>query len=156
MKLVLSADDLASFSQSTRNEILRHFGEMIGGMPATNPVPAPEWRDQIDDVQMDDCEELTLRQIREWMRGISETVERGVRIIAEHGPLIEAQLLTDAGVNIRQFQSATTRRTRKVTGQSGAFFLAWNRWTGMDDPHGKYAVTPITHQSLRRYLGLPA
>lgn len=155
MKIVLSADDLATFSISTRNEILRHFANMVGGMPATMPVPAPEWRDHIDDVQITNCEELNLRQMSEWMKGISETVHRGVKIIAEHGPLIDARLLTEAGVNIRQFQSATTKRTRKVTRNPDAFFLAWNHWNDMDDAHNKYAVTPITHQSLRRYLGLP-
>ncbi|MFM6832768.1 MAG: hypothetical protein ACKOVA_20890, partial [Novosphingobium sp.] len=59
-----------------------------------------------------------------------------------------------AGLNIRQFQAATTKRTRKITGIADAYLLAWNRWSGMDDPRGKYAVSPITHQSLRRYFGL--
>lgn len=154
MNIILTSDDLASFSQSTRNEVLRHFADMVGGMPPANPVPAPAWRDQFDDVQMEGCEELNLRQIRQWMRGASATVEQGARIIAEHGPLIEAHLLTDAGLNIRQFQAATTRRTRTITGIADAYLLAWNRWSGMDDPRGKYAVSPITHQSLRRYFGL--
>ena len=154
MNIVLTIDDLAAFSTSTRNEILRHFAKAVGGLPATNPMPAPEWRDQIDDVDTENLEELTLKQIRQWMRGISETVEKGVKIIAEHGPLIEAHRLTEVGINIRQFQSATTKRTRKVTGDRETYFLAWNRWNGMDDPHGKYAVSPITHQSLCRYFGL--
>lgn len=155
MNIVLTPNDLAQFSQSARNEIIRRFSNVIGGLPPETPNPAPEWREMFDDVHMPGCEELTLRQVEQWMRGISGTVDTGVRIIAEHGPVISACLLTDAGVNIRQFQSATTKRTRKVTGIPDAFFLAWNRWTLTDDPANKYAVTPITHQSLRRYFGLP-
>ena len=155
MNIVLSADDLASFSKPTRNEIMRRFTDTMGSLPLPSPNPAPDWQDQFDDVHMPGCEELTLRQIDQWMRGISGTVEVGVRIIAEHGPVISARRLIDAGVNIRQFQSATTKRTRKVTGIADAYFLAWNRWTGSDDPANNFAVTPITHQSLRRYFTLP-
>jgi hypothetical protein len=78
-----------------------------------------------------------------------------VRLIAEQSPVVEASLLRDADINLRQFQSATTRRTRKVTASADTYFLAWNHWTGMDDPQGKFAVSPITYQSLRRYFGLP-
>jgi|GEM_PF-2174257 len=155
MNIVITADDLASFSPSTRHEIMRRLSDTMGGLPPPTPNQAPEWREMFDDVHMPGCEELTLRQIEQWMRGISDTVDRAVRIIAEHGPVISARRLIDAGVNIRQFQSATTKRTRKVTGLTDAYFLAWNRWTASDDPANKYAVTPITHQSLRRYFGLP-
>lgn len=155
MQIVLTDDDLASFSQPTRNEILRRFGDVMGSLPVPPPVPAPEWRERFDDVHLDKREDITYKLIQRWMDGVSDHVRQGVRLLAEHGPVIEASLLRDAGINLKQFQSATTRRTRKVTGDANAYFLAWNHWTGLDDPQGKFAVSPITHQSLRRYFGLP-
>lgn len=154
MQITLTADDLASLSRSTRDEIWQHVGQTIG-RSASAPPPAPECRESFDDVHVANLEDVTFKVIQRWMEGVSEPVRRGVRLLAERGPVIEAGLLREAGINLKQFQSATTRRTRKITASVDAYFLAWNHWAGMDDPQGKFAVSPITHQSLRRYFGLP-
>lgn len=155
MQIVLTVDDLANLSQPTRSEIIRYFAETIGGQPGAVPAPAPGWTDQFDDIHMSKVEDITFKHVHRWMEGLSDSVRLGVRIIAEHGPVIDARLIAASGIDIRRFQSATTRRTRALTGDGSAYFLGWNHWTGIADPNGKYAVSPITHQSLRRYFGLP-
>ncbi|RPF72142.1 hypothetical protein [Aurantiacibacter spongiae] len=155
MNIVLTADDLARFSQSTRDEILRRFVDEVGSLPVSALVPAPDWRDEFEGVHVANLEDITHKYIGRWMERASDEVRAGARVIAEHGPVVNAHQLTELGIDIRKFQSATTRRTRALTGDRNAYFLAWNNWSGMDDPDGKYAVSPITHQSLRRYFGLP-
>ncbi|GGN51417.1 hypothetical protein GCM10011349_23980 [Novosphingobium indicum] len=155
VQFVLTADDLASFSQATRNEILQRVADVMGSLPPSEVMPAPTLREYFEDIYVADLEDITRKHIGKWMQGLSQSVQDGVRLIAEHGPVIEARHLLDAGISIRHFQSATTRRTRSLTGDNKAFFLAWNVWNGNDDPNGKYAVSPITHQSLRAYFKLP-
>lgn len=152
---VLTADDLASFSQATRNEILQRVADVMGSLPTSDVMPAPTLHEFFDDIHVGNLEDITRKHIGKWMEGLSQSVRDGVRLIAEHGPVISARHLLDAGINIRHFQSATTRRTRSLTGDDRAYFLAWNVWNGNDDPNGKYAVSPITHQSLRAYFHLP-
>jgi hypothetical protein len=74
MQIILTADDLAAFSRSTRDEILRRFGETIGGQPPTVPIPAPEWRDRFEDVHISNLEDLTFKAIHRWIDGVSEPV----------------------------------------------------------------------------------
>ncbi|MEV4935489.1 hypothetical protein MRBLSP13_003726 [Sphingobium sp. LSP13-1-1.1] len=153
MMILLTADDLAAFSDSTRNEILRRLNDVVGDMPSRAPFPAPNVVDAYDDIHASDLEDITFKRMKKWMDGLSDPVRAGVRIIAQHGPVIEACLLREAGINVRHFQSATTRRTRALTGDSDAYFLGWNNWLDANDPNGKFAVSPITHQSLQRYFG---
>ena len=154
MMIVLTADDLAEFSNSTRDEILRRLRNVVGSMPSRAPFPAPDYGDAYHDIHTSNLEDITFRRMGKWMEGLSNQVRAGVRIMALHGPVIEARLLREAGINVRQFQSATTRRTRAMTGDGDAYFLGWNNWLDADDPHGKFAVSPITHQSLQRYFGI--
>lgn len=154
MMIVLTGEDLAAFSDATRTEILRRLQSNIPAMPSTSPSPAPHFSDQYNDINAVNLEDITAKHIGKWMEGLSAPVRAGVQIIAEHGPVIRAGALLDAGISIKHFQSATTRRTRALTRDPDAFFVAWNNWAGMDDAEGKYAVSPITHQSLRRYFKL--
>lgn len=154
MEIVLTAEDLDAFSDATRNEILRRLQTAIGNMPSRTPQPVPAFPDLYDNINIDHLEDITRKHIHKWMEGLSIPVHNGARIFAERGPVIEASALFEAEINIRHFQSATTRRTRVLTGDPNAYFLAWDKWRGMDDPHGRYAVSPITYQSLRGYFRL--
>lgn len=152
--IFLTGEDLATFSDATRSEILRHLQGIVGKMPSRMPQPVPDFPDLYDGINIDHLEDITRKHIQKWMEGLSIPVHNGVRIIAEHGPVIEASALLEADINVRHFQSATTRRTRALTGDTKAYFLGWDKWRGMDDPDGRYAVSPITHQSLRHYFRL--
>ena len=99
--------------------------------------------------------DLTLRDLQTWMEAASDKTKLGLRVFAESGPVIIAQALTDAGItNISHFQSRVTVRTRTVTGDKNAFLFGWDDWEIVAEGKGKYGVTPITHQSLRRYFNL--
>jgi len=50
--------------------------------------------------------------------------------------------------------SSTTIRTRTITGDKGAFLVGWDDWSQVEFGEGRYAITPITHQSLRRHIAL--
>lgn len=154
MMIIITANDLALFSENTRAEILEKVRESFARPQNRAPFLAPTFDDTYDDIHISNLEDITFKRMTKWMEGLSDQVRAGVRIIARHGPVIEARLLRDAGINVRQFQSATTRRTRAMTGDSDAYFLGWNNWLDVDDPHGKFAVSPITHQSLQRYFGI--
>jgi hypothetical protein len=106
--------------------------------------------------------DLTFRQVQKWMERASDKTKNGLRVFAEYGPVVDVGRIYDAGIsNVPHFQSRTTIRTRTVTGDKDAYLLGWD--DGDDSwevDHstgryltGRYAVTPITHQSLRRYFG---
>jgi hypothetical protein len=154
MMVTLTEADLGKLSPVAFNEIVA----LMGGVSAP-PLPAPPPPDLGGDylgIDLEDVADLTLKQVQTWMERASDKTKLGLRVIAEHGPVIRAQLLTDAGIeNLAHFQSRTTIRTRTVTGDAEAYLLSWNDWSQVEDGEEKYAVTPITHQSLRRYFGLP-
>jgi CTP:molybdopterin cytidylyltransferase MocA len=49
---------------------------------------------------MSNVEDITIKHMPRWMEGLSESVRLGVRIIAEYGPVIDAQLLSASGIDI--------------------------------------------------------
>lgn len=154
MMIILSGDDFAGLSAGTRNEILARLksGSPAGTGPTHAPLPVGK---EYEGIELSDVADLTFKQVQTWMEAASDKTKLGLRVIAEQGPVIQAQALIDAGIeNVSHFQSRTTIRTRTVTGDKGAFLLGWDDWSEAEDGEGKYAVTPITHQSLRRYFQL--
>jgi hypothetical protein len=158
MQLLLSNDDLAGLSAATRNEIFSKLKLGGAGASASTSGPvyeAPEVGPEYEGIDLEGVTDLTFREIQTWMEAASEKTKLGLRVIAEQGPVIKAHALTDAGIeNLPHFQSRTTIRTRTVTGDKEAFLLGWDDWQEVDEGEGKYAVTPITYQSLRRYFQL--
>ncbi len=148
MQISLSADDLSHLSVSARAELLDFLGSRV--LPEETPVGF--MGEKFDQFDMVDVAELTYSQVRQWMEAAAAKTKAGLRVFAEHGPIVHRQRLVDAGVdNTSHFQSRTTIRTRTVTGKKTAFLLGWDDWEGDD---GNYAVTPTTYRSLRRYFQL--
>lgn len=139
MDIILSQDDFAQLSESTRAEILTRLSP---------PGPhALQLGPEFEDLDMDKVVNLTDEQVRQWMEAASDHTKSGVRVFAELGPVIQRQALTDAGINNpSHFQSRTTVRTRTVTGRRNDHLFGWN--------HEKYAVTPATYRALRHYFQL--
>lgn len=154
MYLSISADDLASYSASTRNEIL---GKLKGGTATGAPDHSLllNGNDELyEGIDLEDVAELTPKQMQKWMERASEKTKDGLRLFAET-PVVRARELIEAGVdNVPHFQSRTTIRTRTVTDDPDAFLLGWDDWEIVSKGEGRYAVTPITHQSLRKYFKL--
>lgn len=148
MFMTLTKDDFSAFSPSTRAEILASFSSK----PKTNPGQLPTG------FTADDFEEvvdLTPGQVEEFMAGCSDKTIAGLKVFAEHGPVIQAKLLKAAGIEkYGHFQGRVTQRTRTVTGDGDAFLFAWDDWGTVDEGEGQYAVTPTTFRSLRIYFEL--
>lgn len=155
MMITLSADDLAGLSEVTRNELLDRV-DAAAGQPARVrlPHPAPELNTGYDGIELTDREDVTFKHVRKLMEGLSVAVHNGLRLMAETGPVIRAQALIDAGISPRHFQSATTRRVRALTRDDSAFLLGWDHWDQAQPGQGRFALTPITHQTVRRYFML--
>lgn len=148
MNLMLDANDISGLSPSARAELMA----LVFRRPAVDD-PANS-----SDLEWDDVIDFTPELIEEFMEGCSDKTIAGLRVFAEHGPVISAALLKEAGIdNYGQFQGAITRRTRTVTGDSDAFMFTWDDWQSPENTalgYGHYAVTATTHRSLRGYFGL--
>lgn len=148
MQIVITKDDLISFSPSTRAEIIAH----LTSRPKTNrgQLPTGFTADDFENVV-----DLTPGQVEDFMAGCSEKTIAGLRVFAEHGPVIQAKLLDDVGIEkYGHFQGRVTQRTRTVTGDENAYLFAWDDWTEVEEGEGQYAVTPATFRSLRIYFEL--
>ncbi len=138
--------DFPLLSASVRREIVALMTRAISTNPETEPFMG------IDMAQVAD---LTFRQVQKWMEAASPPTKKGLQVVAELGPVIRARDLADAGIaNIGHFQSRTTIRTRTVTGDKDLYLFGWDDWEVVEEGEGRYAVTPITHESLRRYFKL--
>ena len=148
MFIVLTKEDFNSFSPSTRAELLAS----LSSKPKASPGELPVGFDKDD---FDGVIDLSSDQIEEFMAGCSDETIAGLKVFAEHGPVIHAKLLDDAGIeNYGHFQGRVTKRTRTVTGDKEAYLFAWDDWHSAEDGIGQYAVTPTTFRSLRAYFKL--
>ena len=147
MDITLNTErDFPELSASARREIIALITRAVVTNPATEPFRG---------IDMTDVAELTSRQVEKWMEAASPPTKRGLQVVAELGPVIKAKDLIDAGIsNTGHFQSRTTIRTRTVTGDKDAYLFGWDDWSIAEEGEGRYAVTPLTHESLRRYFKL--
>ena len=151
MFITLTADDFSSLSLSTRNEILKLAGAAKEGASSALSDLGVAYKN----VDMTGVANLTFKQVQTWMEAASDKTKSGLRVFAERGPVVRAQELIDAGIdNTSHFQSRTTIRTRTVTGDKEAYLLGWDDWGQVKENQGRYAVTPLTHASLRQYFQL--
>ena len=152
MKLTLSKKDLSYLSPRTRAEILDYLSSPAAVERHTVENPDRDY----DGIDMSYVADLTYRQVRIWMQAASNWTKAGLRVFAEHGPVIHVNALVEAlkkegSDKYSQFQSRTTVRTRTVTGNKELFLLGWDEW---EEGEGRYAVTRQTYKSLRRYFNL--
>lgn len=146
MHIVLTENDLSKLKPSSRADILARL--FPSATISSQDTPAGfEWDDVVD---------LTPGEVETFMEGCSQETIAGLRIIAEHGPIIRASLLEQAGIdNYGHFQGRVTKRTRTVTGDRHAFLFTWDDWQSEQNQGvGHYAVTATTHRSLRVYFDL--
>lgn len=153
MHIVLTADDLRQLSRGARDELLAlALGQDTREAPA--PAVAAE-NPEYQGFNMNDVVDLSFRQMQRWMAAASDQTKQGLHVFATRGPIVQAKTLTQAGItNLPHFQSRTTIRTRTVTGNRDAYLLGWDDWGRVEEGEGRYAVTPTTYRSLRRYFGL--
>ncbi|WP_203077406.1 hypothetical protein [Falsiroseomonas ponticola] len=151
VQLLLSEADFTSLSPETQRELL----DYLRGRRRTL---TPQGPDGGDDFDWDEVIDLTLDDVKTFMDGCSPETIEGLKVVAEHGPIIRANLLNAAGItNYAHFQGRVTKRTRTVTKNRHAFLFGWDDWSSPENSAigcGRYGVTPTTHKALRKFFGL--
>ena len=148
MLIVLTKEDITSLSPSTRAELI------AAAFPKAN-VNSTNFPPGFSADDFEDVVDLTPGQVEEFMDGCSDETIAGLRVFAEHGPVIHGSLLEGAGIeNYGHFQGRVTKRTRTVTKDKDAYLFAWDDWQAAPDGVGHYAVTQTTFSSLRIYFEL--
>lgn len=146
--MLLSKEAISTFSQSTRSELAAY----MFGLPIPSVAGLPEGFTPDD---FDDVVDLTPGQVEEFMKGCAEETRLGLRVFAENGPVVHAEMLGAAGIdNYSHFQSRVTKRTRTITGNKKAFLFTWDDWSDHPSGIGKYAVSAATLRSLRIYFNI--
>lgn len=152
MQIILTREDLASLSEAARDEILIR---LLGKKSQPEPAALPHDPRYVG-IDLVDVAHLNFPQIKAWMEAASDKTKAGLLIFATQGPVVRAKDLVAGGIhNLAHFQSRTTIRTRTVTGKRDSYLLGWDDWSRVEDGEGRYAVTPETYRSLRRYFQLP-
>lgn len=159
MYLILTDVDLRGLKPETRADLFASVSPVPMNLPAntappaTAPVPGAKGIDDMRDVV-----DLTPEQVATFVDGIHQQTIDGLRVFAEHGPVIDAHRLDEVGItNYSHFQGRVTKRTRTVTGNKDAYLFGWDEWEWEDDTtltSGRYAVTETTYRSLRKFFGL--
>lgn len=148
MQIIINDTDLIKLKPATRQDLLATLFRSAASTPAQN-AEGFEWEEVVD---------LTPDQVEEFMQGCSPQTVAGLRVIAEHGPVIAANLLHEAEIeNYGHFQGRVTKRTRTITGDKHAFLFTWDDWQSEENAergYGHYAVTETTFRSLRKYFDL--
>lgn len=149
MQLIINDTDLTKLKPATRQDLLSTFFGTGASAPGAQNAEGFDWEEVAD---------LDTDEMDEFMQGCSEQTVAGLKIIAEHGPVIAADLLEKAGIsNYGHFQGSVTKRTRTITGDKHAFLFAWDDWSSDENEErgfGHYAVTETTFRSLRAYFEL--
>jgi hypothetical protein len=154
MQIVLTADDLRKLSEAARTEILALVPGHDEGEPPL-PTDAGAYGSDYDGIDMSGVVDLSFRETQKWMAAASDQTKRGLYVFAKKGGVATAKDLTRAGIaNLPHFQSRTTIRTRTIKKDRDAYLLGWDDWSRVEDGDGRYAVTPKTCRSLRRYFGV--
>ena len=150
MKIVIDQHDFSKLRPATRQDIISTLLSSAAASPSSPNHPEGfEWDERVD---------LTPDQVVEFMRKCHPTTIAGLKVIAEHGPVIAANLLEEAGIdNYGHFQGTVTKRTRTITGNKHAYLFTWDDWSigeNAERGYGNYAVTETTLRSLRSYFEL--
>ena len=123
MFTVLTHEDCARLKPDVLREILAKVG--FASTPTTGAASTvPKGAEAMNFAEV---VSLTGEQVNAFMSGIKkEETRAGLRVFAEHGPIIEAKLLNIANNNYSHFQAQLTKRIRAITGNNNALLLTWD------------------------------
>ena len=145
--IYLTTSTLSALSDDTRAEIL--------SILTLGPVGDPEAH--FADDEEGGPSDLSVAQTRKFLERCSEKTTSVLRFIAsapEEGfaqtDLLAAQDETDP-TSLRAVWGGLTRRIRSVLGDPDAYLLLWKE---EDDGSWRAALSPMTHRSLRKALGM--
>ncbi len=160
MKVMLNSADLSKLKAATVEEIF----SLLKWPNASKSQPTDAgssgydpWTDP--DFDWEDVADLSINQIQHFMETVSEPIAEALEYIATHGPSVPGQdLIKNTDISaLNAFQGATTKRTRTITKVDDARLLGWDSWDNEEkypDCVGRYGVTEVTFNSLRRHFGV--
>jgi len=151
MKIIITQEDLARLSVSTRKEILGLTEVMSESIK--NDMASVK-----DEQNSDTPYDMTARMTKKFMAGVSEKTKRFLKVFAVNKGIgsIDDLLKATGGATLRDLngiQAGLTRRLRKmdIEDESEAYLLGWDE----DDSEyeGHYYVSELTLKSLQNYFG---
>jgi len=150
MKLMLSKEDIASLSDTTKYELAG-----LMGLNVDLDIKEPNYSADIDD-QTEKVEDLTSKEINRFMGGVSDKTKKVLQLFAEYdGETTVSEVEKRMGENFHWagFMSGVTRRLRNMPGHKGANFFQWEE--GSDYfKFRKVFVSPMTCESLKTYFSI--
>jgi hypothetical protein len=150
MKLLIEQDDFTKLKPETRADLVATL--LAGAAP---PLPAA-----VPGIDWDGVVDLSETEVEEFMARTHARTRAGLRVFAEHGPVIAANQLGLAGItNYGHFQGRVTQRTRTIKKtRKKVWLFGWDDWAVGDNAkrgYGHYGVTQTTYASLRKFFKLP-
>ena len=149
--IVLTPEDCVRLNPENLREILAYLLGREAQTGARHPATAPDGAEGMD---FDGVVDLKPEKVSDFMSGLQHKTKDCLRVMAEHGPIIDAKLL---GIeNYSHFQASLTKRIRTITGEKNARLITWSDWVKSEngDVTFYYAVTVVTYKSLRTYFNL--
>jgi len=153
MQIVITNEDLAKLSVSTRKELFGLTEEMNEGIKKDT-----EFHNEYQDTERP--YDMTTRMTKKFMAGVSDKTKSFLKVFASNSGVgrVDYLLKATGGTTLRDLngiQAGLTRRLRKldIEEESEAYLLAWDE----DDSkyEGHFYVTEITLKSLQGYFDVP-
>jgi hypothetical protein len=149
--ITLSPEEFRRLTPPAQQEVM---ALLTGSPPRFKP---PEPRADFTGINLEEATDMTPAMIKKFFQVCSDPYKAALKVFAEKGPVIDLSELGHLGINQAQFRSRMTVRTRTVTNDPEAYLFAYDHWERGEDGQyvkGKYAVTPMTYESLRKYFAL--
>ena len=153
MQIIITNEDLAKLSVSTRKELFGLKEEMNEGLKKD-----AGFHDEDQDTDMP--YDMTVRMAKKFMAGVSDKTKSFLKVFATNNGIgkIDNLLRTTGGTTLRDLngiQAGLTRRLRKmdIDEESEAYLLGWDEDDSEYDGH--FYVTKITLKSLQNYFDVP-
>jgi hypothetical protein len=140
MYLILSSEDCARLRAATIADILDTIGLRS---PVIKPQTVSRAAPINSDIDLDGVVDLTIRQVTDLVDGLQQKAVDGLRVFAEHGPVIDIRLLDAAGItSYGRFQAAVTRRLRTITGDGKTLLFGWDDWKWDETADAQTGIMP--------------
>lgn len=153
MQIIITNEDLAKLSVSTRKELFGLTEEMNEGLKKD-----AGFHDEDQDTDMP--YDMTVRMSKKFIAGVSDKTKSFLKVFATNNGIgkVDDLLRATGGKTLRDLngiQAGLTRRLRKmdIDEESEAYLLGWDE----DDSEyeGHFYVTKITLKSLQDYFDVP-
>ena len=149
--ILIPFEAISSFSAAFQSELTDFVQAQLGAVVDEDDAAGPAEMDEDGEPA-----DLSAAQAKKFLDRVSDKVRATVRVIAEAEPsgfemkAVRKALGLGPEDDLRGVWGGMTKRTRTVLGDEEAYLIWWNEtdedWIGR--------VSPMTHRSFRKVLGL--